>query len=176
MIEKLWNALKGAWSRTNDYFMWAQPRAPVPVFGTPAEAGAYLYTRAKYTGDPGRGAVDFYLHPERLQAAILNPALWSRTSADCDDFATWAYASLRQMRDVTPYIMTLMDGSGRFGHHVICVYKQGGPTGMVYGAIDTSGWQPLTNLSEAYICNRWTEMYASLGFKYTRATVTEYPF
>jgi len=176
MIENFWNAAKSVWSRLNDYFMQSQLRAPVPAFKSPADAGSYLYLNAKYTGDPAKGAGDFYLHPERLQAAMLNPKMFDRLHVDCDDYATWAYAALRQVEGVTPYLMTLMDGSGKLGHHVICAYRHDTPSGSVYGAIDTSGWQPLATLAEQAICKRWTDMYAGYGLSYIRATVTEYPF
>lgn len=176
MLVELWNNAKRAWSRFNDYFMWAQPRAPIPTFNSPQEASNYLMTKYKYTGDPFKGAADFFLHPERLQAAMLNPLMFRHLSVDCDDVASWAYAALSKIPHVYPTILTLEDGSGKFMHHVICVFEKKSDHGSVYGAIDTNGYTLLRDLKESTICAQWTATYAREKPEYVRAVPTEYPF
>lgn len=172
MLVQFYNALKTWWSNLNDAIMRGAPRRPVPFFLSPEAAGGYLFAHARYTGDPGNGVADFFLHPERLQAAMeQGDAAFAGLSVDCDDFASWAFFALRQMRDCTPTIYTLRD-AGLVGSHVITVYRQGGKC----GAIDTSGHRLLPNLDPDTLCRVWSEMYASRGYRYVEAVVTPNPF
>jgi uncharacterized protein (TIGR02466 family) len=72
------------------------PRRPLPAFTSPHAAWDYLAARYTYTGDPVYGVVDFYWHPEVLQAA-LEAGTAARLPVDCDDVAAWAHAALSAM-------------------------------------------------------------------------------
>ena len=65
-----YNNAKSAWSRLNDWIKRDEKRKPIPLFESPEVLGAWMQKYVPYTGDPGNGAGDFYLHPERLQYAI----------------------------------------------------------------------------------------------------------
>lgn len=173
MLVPFYNWLKSLWSRLNDDIKRSEPRAPLPLFATPRGAWEYLNARYTYTGDPLGGAADFYLHPERLQAALeAGPAAVKGLSIDCDDVASWSYAALAKIPGCNPTMFTLMDNSGKFGHHVICGFRWNGQ----YGAIDTNGYRPLATLDPATLCATWTQVYSSLGYTYDMAVVTPYPF
>ena len=176
MIE-FWNLNKALWS----LFYWmtfglVTPQAPVPKFDTPLMVSAYVL-RLPYTGDPGRGVVDFSNAPTVL-AGALETGTAGRLAIDCDDFAVLAYACLKQMPGYQPQLVTLRDDSGGWGHHVICVYHRVvQPYGeLERGAIDTSGWRSLPDATPATLCRVWTELYAARGYRYTAAIPTPYPF
>lgn len=173
-LVQFYNALKAGWSRVNDFLMGGAPRRPVPKLGSPEQAGAYLMGHAVYTGDQWGGAGDNYVNPERFQYS-METGDWSRIQTDCDDYATWAYAALRQIPGVTPQIVTLLDAGVKFSH-VICVYTQDGPAGRHYGAIDTNGHRPLANIEPGTLCKVWTGIYGPQGANYISATPTDYPF
>lgn len=170
MLIDLYSNLKSAWSRVNDFIKRGELRKPVPLFESPEALGAWITRYIPYTGDPAGGAFDFYLHPERLMAAIENGTA-KNLAIDCDDMATFAFCALRLMK-ARPLIFTLVDGSGKFGHHVICGYAT--PEG--FGAIDTNGHRKLPNLLPKTLCDEWSRIYAVNGFKYTDAKITAYPF
>lgn len=176
MFVELYNTLKTGWSWANDRFLWGRDRRPVPTFDSPEAASAYLMTHADYTGDGPNGVLDFYLHPERLQAAMeQGHEAVKRLMVDCDDYATWAYAALRQVPGCTPLMYTLLDAGMRF-NHCICVYARDTAHGRQYGAIDTNGHRPLANIEPATLCKVWTGLYGSQGANYLSATPTGYPF
>lgn len=170
---QLWNSLKTTWSRFNDWLMWAQPRAPLPEFLSVDEFAQYLFARFTYRADPLNGAADFFTHPERFQWALLNPDKSSGVARDCDDLATYAFACLKKIHGVSPSIYTLYDNSGKFGHHVVCTFTA---PGGVRGVIDTNGLKYLTDTSTRALCRHFTSVYASLGYTFTEAVYTEYPF
>lgn len=171
MLVNLWvNWLKPVISRLNDAIKGSEPRRPVPLFSSPEVLGEWMMRHVPYTGDPGGGTLDFYLHPERLMAAI-EAGKAHTLSVDCDDHACLAFEALRLM-GARPLLFTLIDGSGKFGHHVICGY--GTPEG--FGAIDTNGWRPLPNLTPSTLCEEWNRIYAPNGFRYVEAVPTQYPF
>lgn len=172
MFVNLYNALKAWWSAVNNGLKLGAPRAPVSAFATPAEVGAYLMAHAAYTGDPLGGAADFFLHPERLQAAMNEgPEALKRLSIDCDDYATWAYAALSKVPGCEPRIYTLLD-TGLVGSHVVCAYTWR----FRCGVIDTNGHRELPDLSERTLCDVFTAIYRTRGYRYVSATVTPYPF
>lgn len=170
MLIDLYSAAKSSWSRLNDWIKGGEPRRPVPTFASPEELGAWMQANVPYTGDPGGGALDFYLHPERLMAAIENGTA-KNLNVDCDDWATFAFCTLRLM-GARPLLFTLRDDSGKFGHHVVVGY--GSPEG--FGAIDTNGHRKLPNLTSKTLCDEWDRIYASWGFRYGEAVPTVYPF
>lgn len=173
MILNIFNAAKNTWSRVNDWIKRGEPRAPIPTFASPAEAAAYLQKHGAYTGDPLNGAADFVLRPERLQAAMeAGPAALARLSIDCDDWAAWAFAALRLIPGCQPQLYTLWDGSGKFGHHVVCGYTWHGGAGV----IDTNGHRRLVALSQEQLCVTFTSIYKSVGYVYTSAEPQDYPF
>lgn len=165
--------LKRGWSVANDAFTLGAPRAPVPRFGSPAEAAAYYQQKGNpYTGDPAWGALDFYTDPRRLQAALeAGPDAVKRLFIDCDDVAGWYHAAVRQMPGYTSHLVTLID-ERIVGSHVICVYQ--GPGGA--GALDTNAHRPLPDLNEATLCGVWSNIYAGNGYRYIGAIATPYPF
>ena len=169
-----YNFFKAGWSRLNDWVMGGAPRRPVQKFDAPESAARYLMAKAKYTGDLWGGAGDNYVHPERFQYA-MDTGDYSRIQTDCDDYATWAYAALRQIPGVTPHIFTLVDAGVKFSH-VICVYTEDTPHGRLYGAIDTNGHRPLANIEPATLCKVWGDIYGPQGANYIDATPTAYPF
>lgn len=172
MIIQFWNALKSAWSRINDALMRGAARAPIPTFVSPEAVSAYLMARGLYTGDPWGGVLDFNLHPQRFQAAMMaGPEAVGRLAVDCDDYATWAHDALLTIPDCTPTIFTLRDGAG-WGHHVVCGYRLGDR----YGVIDTNGHRVLPDLTSATLCRVFTELYQARGYRYAAAVATRYPF
>jgi hypothetical protein len=176
MLVAFYNGLKTFWSAVNNLVMGGAPRHPVPKFDSPEAAAKYLMAHVVYTGDGPGGVMDFYLHPERLQAAMENgKEAVERLMVDCDDYATWAYAALRQMVGVRPTIYTLIDSGMKF-NHCICVYTEDTPHGRLYGAIDTNGQRPLANIEPSTICKVWTGLYGSQGANYIEADETPYPF
>jgi len=170
---RAWNWCKTRWSRLNDWIMRGEPRKSVPLFASPVEAAEYLMAKAHYVPDPLGGALDWYVHPERLQAAMedCRMAVARIPGVDCEDWATWAYVALLRIPGCKPRLLTLGDTSGRWGHHVICVYSLAGK----YGAIDVSGHRALADLDEARICALWTSLNND-GTRYTEAVPTAYPF
>lgn len=174
MIISFFNVLKTAWSRVNDAIMRGSNRVPLPCFNSPAEASAYLMAHAVYTGDPLGGAADFFLHPERLQAAMQQGESYvRRLSVDCDDWGSWAYAALALIPDCHPQLYTLEDSSGQWGHHVVCAYTWRGDQ---HGVIDTNGHARLLDRTQEQLCRRFTGVYKSRGYIFTAAVATPYPF
>lgn len=172
MLIPFWNALKSAWSRVNDAIKAPEPRAPIPSFPTPENAATYLLAHSRYTGDPMGGAADFYLHPNRLQAAMnAGPEAIVRLAVDCDDYATWAHQALLTIPECAPQLFTLQDGNG-WGHHVVCAYRWRTRCGV----IDTNGHRILPDLRPETICSVFTALYASRGYRYVAAVPTPYPF
>ena len=172
MIE-LFNHFKSLWSRANDWIKRGEPRAPVPTLTTPQAVADYIGRSFVYTGDPLGGAADFYLHPERLHYAMIQgPEYVKRLAVDCDDLASLAYLMLSKVSGCTPALYTLEDGSGNWGHHVVCVYDWYGATGV----IDTNGHRRILNLTPERLCATFTDIYRSRGYKYVAALPTPYPF
>lgn len=169
MLVDLYSAAKSLWSRLNDWIKQGEKRKPVPLFESPEVLGAWMQRHVPYTGDPGNGAGDFYLHPERLQHAIEKGAAKS-LHVDCDDWATYAFEALRLM-GARPLLFTLVD-PGITGCHVICAYAT--PEG--FGAIDTNGQRDLPNLLQSTLCVEWNRIYADRGYNYIQAVITAYPF
>lgn len=168
MILAIYNTAKALWSRANDWIKAPEPRATVPAFDTPEQAAAYMAQHIPYTGDPAGGAADFYLHPERLQAAIERGYV-KTLAIDCDDFASWAYLATRDTG--SRVLFTLRDGDG-WGHHVICVGRDRlGPW-----AIDTSGYRRLPDQSQGTILRVFNEVFAGSGVRFVEAVSTSYPF
>lgn len=168
----LWGIIKSLWSRVNDAMMGGAARAALPSFTSPDAAAVYLMEHALYTGDPGGGAADFYLHPKRLQAAMnAGPDAVKRLSVDCDDYATWAYQALLTVPECVPQIFTLLD-AGLVGSHVVCAYRWG----LLSGVIDTNGHRYLINIEPDTLCSAFTDVYASRGYRYIAASPTAYPF
>lgn len=161
---------KWKWSWVNNALTWWKPRRAVPRVSHPGDVAAYVAT-VPYTGDPIGGAADFYIHPERIVAA-LQAGTANHEPIDCDDFAGLAYVMLRQIPGCVPKVVTLLDESGKFGHHVVCVYEFNGNKGV----IDTNGHTLLPYLSESIICRRFSEIYKSLGYRYFAALDSPYPF
>lgn len=177
MIIDFWNLNKALWSLLIFLTFGAvMPQAPVPTLATPQDVASYVL-RLPYTGDPVAGVIDFSNAPTVLAGAIETGAA-GRLAIDCDDFAVLAYACLKQIKGCHPQLVTLKDASGKFGHHVICVYFQvRQPLGeLARGAIDTSGWRALPDATPATLCRVWTELYATRGYHYTEAHPTVYPF
>lgn len=174
MLIPIFNACKSAWSRVNDWIKRGSPRVPVPPLTTPQAVADYIGARFIYTGDPLGGAADFYLHPERLHAAMLEgPAAVKRLSVDCDDLASLAYLMLSKVPDCSPQLYTLEDSSGKWGHHVVCAYTW---RGDVHGVLDTNGIARLLSPGPDELCRHFTGIYRSLGYTYTAAVPTRYPF
>jgi hypothetical protein len=173
MLIPIFNHLKGLWSRAADWIKRAEPRTPIPKFKTPTDVAAYIQAHGAYTGDPLNGAADFFLHPERLQAAMeAGPEAVARLPIDCDDWAAWSFAALRRIAGCKPVLYTLEDGSGKWGHHVVCGYTWRGGAGV----IDTNGQRRLVTLSEEQLCATFTELYKPRGYTYVAANPTPYPF
>lgn len=172
MIEA-WLAYKTLWSIVLFLtFGMVQPYAPVPTFDSPELAAAYLAERFIYTGDPLKGAVDFTVSPGTLQGAMqMGPDHVKRLPLDCDDVGAWAFVAVRNMGG-TPTLYTLEDGSGRFGHHVVCAYTWRGQM----GAIDTNGHRLLPDTAPATVCAEFTRVYAARGYRYVAAVATPCPF
>lgn len=174
MIIPLFNAAKSAWSRFNDWIKRGEKRAPVPALTSPQAVADYIGHRFIYTGDPLGGAADFWLHPERLHAAMLEgPEAVRRLSVDCDDLASLAYLMLSKVPECHPTLYTLEDTSGKWGHHVVCAYTW---RGDVHGVIDTNGLTRLLSPSPQHLCTVFTAIYRSRGYEYTSAVPTPYPF
>lgn len=172
MIIGIWNTAKALWSRVNDAIKAGAQRRKVPAFSSPEEVANYLMTHAVYTGDPGNGAADFYLHPERLQWAMENgPAAFQGLAVDCDDYATWAHLALRSVPECQPIIYTLLDRRIA-GSHVVCGYKWR----TRYGVIDTNGHRHVPSLDPGTLCRIFTDLYAAHGYHYVAADPTVYPF
>lgn len=168
---------KVAWSLANDVVMSFRPRLALPVVTSPNEAATYV-ARLPYTGDPRlfgipgtEGAGDFYEHPERISAA-LEAGTADQERIDCDDFAGIAYLMLRQIPGCKTTVVTILDESGKFGHHVICTYTFNGAKGV----IDTNGHHLLPDLAESTICRLFSDIYVSLGYRYFAALDSPYPF
>lgn len=174
MLIPIFNAAKALWSRVNDWIKRGEPRAPVPHFQNPTDVAAYLSTHGAYTGDPLGGAADFYLHPERLHAAMLEgPEAVKRLSVDCDDLASLAFLMLSKVPECSPQLYTLEDTSGNWGHHVVCAYTW---KGDVYGVIDTNGHARMLSAKPEALCVHFTGIYKRLGYVYGAAVPTPYPF
>lgn len=174
MIIQTWNALKGIWS----FFAFAASpqlvtRAKLPAFDSPSAVADHLRRHFIYTGDPISGVVDFYTHPEVMEYHFRQGRESTKGLAlDCDDLACYAWAALRTIPDCNPILYTLQDGSGRMGHHVVCGYVWKGERGV----IDTNGIRRLPNLNPDTLCATFTQVYASVGYRYTAAVPTAYPF
>lgn len=172
MIIPLWNTAKSLWSRVNDAIKAGAQRRRLPTFATPEAVSAYLMEHAIYTGDPGNGVLDFYLHPERLQWAMeTGPAAFQGLAVDCDDFSSYAWLALRTIPECQPLIFTLLD-QGLVGSHVVCAYKWR----TRYGVIDTNGHRSLPNLEPGTLCRVFSDLYAARGYRYVSAEPTPYPF
>ena len=169
MIIPFFNSLKSLWSRVNDQVMRGAGRRPVPALASPEAVGAYLMTHGRYTGDLAGGALDNWTHPERFQCA-METGDW-RLPIDCDDFSAWAYVALLKVPGCEPQIMTLLD-AGVVGSHVVCVYRQG----EHFGVIDTNGHRSLPSRDATTLCQTFTALYASRGYRYVSATPTPFPF
>ncbi len=173
MLIPIFNHLKGLWSRANDWIKRGEPRAPVPSLDSPQAVADYIGARFVYTGDPLAGAADFWLHPERLHAAMLQgPDAVRRLSVDCDDLASLAYLMLSKVPGCRPTLYTLEDSSGKWGHHVVCAYDWFGAAGV----IDTNGHRRLVALTQEQLCVTFTAIYKSRGYIYTGASPTPFPF
>lgn len=173
---QLYLQLKGLWSRVNDYFVWGKGRAPLIPFKDVEGYVNYVFQRYSYRSDPLFGVGDFVTHPERFQWALQNPNAKDLPAMDCDDLATHAFASLRLIAGVYPQIYTLLDSSGKMGHHVICGFTLSTRNETRFGVIDTNGLTWLPDLKPQTICDRWNYIYSSLGLNYTTVEKTEYPF
>jgi hypothetical protein len=167
-LVRLLDVFKRSASRLVAWFSGV-PRRSVPAFTSPHAAWDYLAARYTYTGDPVYGVVDFYVHPEVLQAA-LEAGTAARLSVDCDDVAAWAYTALSAM-GAEPELVVLYD-RGLRGSHCVCVYRWNGQP----GAIDTNGVHALPDLTEATLCAHWSGLYARVGYVYTAAVPVAYPF
>lgn len=165
---RAWDTLKRSLSRAWDG-LWSRHRRPVPRFPTPQAAWDYLAARYTYTGDPLHGVIDFYWHPEVLQAA-LEAGTAASLPVDCDDVAAWAYVALAQL-GAAPQLVALFDAGVR-GCHAICVYTWQGAC----GAIDTNGVHALPDLEPATLCAHWGRIYAAQGVRYLDAVPVDYPF
>lgn len=176
MIVEFWNAQKALWSLVYWLtFGFVTPTAPVPSLASPEAVGAYVL-RLPYTGDPVSGVVDFSNAPEVLAGGIEYGTA-HRLAIDCDDVAVLAYACLKKLPGCTPYLYTLDDASGRFGHHVITAYVWAREGGAVErGAIDTNGWRRLPAITSDVVLPEWSRIYASRGYRYNRIAHTLYPF
>ncbi|MEK9723943.1 MAG: hypothetical protein VW405_10750 [Rhodospirillaceae bacterium] len=177
MLVEFWNVHKALWSLVYWLtFGTVTPTAPVPTLATPEEVGVYVL-RLGYTGDPLAGVIDFTHAPEVLAGGIEYGTA-GRLAVDCDDVAVLAYACLKRIKGVSPQLVTLRDESGRFGHHVICVYHRvGQPYGELQrGAIDTNGWRELPDATPETLCRVWSDLYASRGYRYVDAVHTPFPF
>lgn len=170
MIVSLWNNLKAGWSRVNDWLMRYHGRHPVRSFVSPEAIGSYLLLNAKYKGDLIGGALDNYTHPERFQYA-MDTGDYGSMPIDCDDYAAYAYKALQTIPGCEPQMMTLLD-QGLVGSHVVCVYRLGNQ----FGVIDTNGHRTLPSRDAATLCQTFTDIYASRGYRYVSATPTTYPF
>ena len=168
---------KASWSTWNDRLMPTAPRAPVPALAPGAAVALYRDTYGNpYSGDPMYGSGDFYLHPERVMAALLDgPEALRRLFIDCDDVAGLYLAMVRQVPGYEARLVTLIDPSvrGNNSSHVICVYT--GPDGK-HGALDTNGHIPLPDLEELTLCAVWSALYDNRGYTYLGALATPYPF
>ena len=168
---------KGEWSRINDQIMAGTPRAPVPQFSSPQAAADYYFVGRgnPYTGDPLRGALDYYLHPERLQAGLEGgPDEWKKLHIDCDDVAGIYLKMIQHLPGMDARIFTVVDARFTLNNmsHVICA---GSWNGQAFG-LDTNGYRPLPNVTEATLCQVWNAIYASYGANYVIALETPYPF
>lgn len=175
-IVQAYTAFKNLWSSIFDK-VYQVGRSPLPSFSSPGDAGGYLIRNAKYTGDPGNGVVDFDTRPEVLQFAMEQGLISGRDRAftglfiDCDDYASWAYAVCRNIPGCNVQIYTLVD-LGLTGTHVICVGTWRG----LYFAIDTNGYRTLPDLKVTTLCNVWSEIYKSRGYRYIEADPIPYAF
>lgn len=172
MLVTFWNSLKAAWS--NAIFLLSGPkREPVRQFASPEEVAEYLQEHFIYTGDPLSGAGDFYTHPEEMQAAFNSGRdMTMKLFLDCDDCATYAYAALKTIQGCKPILYTIYDGSGNWGHHVICCFR----IDERYGVIDTNGLNELPSLDPKIIRELFTKIYKSRGYVYTACVYTPFPF
>lgn len=176
MLIPIYNAAKAAWSRVNDWFKRGEKRAPVPALASPADVAAHIAERFIYTGDTladGKIQGDFWLHPERLYAAMLDgPEAVKKLMVDCDDLASLAFLMLSRIPGCRPQLYTLEDSSGKWGHHVVCGYDWNGAAGV----IDTNGHRRLVALTPEQLCVTFTAIYKPLGYTYVAAVPTDYPF
>lgn len=168
---------KASWSAWNDSIMAGAPRLVVPTFASPEAAADHYFRQLgnPYTGDPLFGALDHYLNPQRLQAALAaGPDAVRRLWIDCDDVAGWYLHATAGIPGLTAKIITLVDPELSFanGSHVILA---GAHNGQAFG-LDTNGYMPLPDLSEATLCQTWGRLYADHGFAYIGAVETPYPF
>lgn len=164
---------KAEWSRANDALMFWAPRRAVPAFKSPqAMVQYYMVDRGNpYTGDPLYGALDHYLHPERLAHGLeAGPSFIKGMWIDCDDVAGFYHAVSRKS-GWQSQVITLVD-QGLKGSHVICV---GTFEGRAWGA-DTNGFRWLAGLGEEHLCQVWTDLYRGVGYRYLGAIATPYPW
>lgn len=180
MIVAFYTLMKAGWSWLADRAAGNVARRPVPRYNSPEAAAGFLMTNCVYTGDPGKGAVDYSINPDRLQAAMESgPEAFKRLHVDCDDYAAWAVAALRLM-GADAHLITLrcrLDMSkpweeSNWGHHVIAVAAYKGR----FLAIDTNGLRDLPDVQSKTLCDVWSAIYASRRYVYEEAVVSANPF
>ena len=160
--------------QNHDRFKAGDPRRPIPVFETPADASRYYFTDHgnPYTGDPLWGVVDFYTHPGRLQAALdAGKEAVARLFIDCDDVSLWYAWAIAKMPGYEAQIVTLIDHRV-VGSHVVCLWRGHGRQGVV----DTNGHRDLPDLTERTICDAFTAIYQPRGYVYRGACPSPTPW
>lgn len=150
------------------------PRKGAIAFNSPSEMCKYWLDKTNnvYTGDPLRGAFDFYLNPKVLQGAIESGSGFSHLNIDCDDVALWAYMHSLHMPGTKGRLVTILDSSGKWGHHVICLLTHKNK----YYVMDTNGLHEVKDHSPEVVCDLFSKIYKDLGFIYKDMIDTPVPF
>ena len=165
----LYLGIKAAWSWTlNALTFWNTKDYTRPSINSPEEAKNYWFTKTNniYTGDPLRGALDFYTHPAVIQSYISKSDMigLAKRSIDCDDVALWYQFVLTGLQGCTTRLVTIYDSSGSWGHHVILLWSYRGKQGV----LDTNGYKELPDLADQTVCAYFNSVYKSLNYNYTK--------
>lgn len=150
------------------------PRRGAIAFLSPQEMYNYWLSKTNnvYTGDPLRGAFDFYLNPKVLQGAIELQNGFDHLNIDCDDVALWGYMHSLHMPGTTGKLVTILDSSGNWGHHVICLLTHKNR----YYVFDTSGLHDVKDHSQETICELFNNIFSSQKLLYKEMVDTPVPF
>lgn len=142
-----------------------------------ADLSSYMMKNIKYVSDPGGGLFDYYTHPDALQQMVDHHT--QTYASDCDDFAVYAYASLRKSGVPEDYLQVVTIIPKIFPEiwnirwaHVICVIKN--PKAELLYSIDTNGLNSY-NYKEGHqgILNKFAQIYKVPYMYYVHH---DYPF
>lgn len=114
---------------------------------------------APYRPEPFGGAADHYTNPQRVQWSLVNGK--PDGALDCDDLALWAAATW-QACGGSASLFTILD-LGFVGNHTLARINL--PDGRI-AVIDTNGYREFADWSPEAILGTWTQIYASLGYRY----------